>query len=402
VIGEVEAFQELETQIIRLLEGGVDGPLSDAEFNDLALRVFRFQCRCVPAYRAFVTRRGLDPDGVSRWEEIPHLPTRAFKAAPLMAGDPREAEAVFRTSGTTGGEGARGEHYIRSLSLYRASLLPNFQAHVFPDGDGLPALALLPDPAEAPESSLSYMLGEVRRDLCGGRGRFFVDPESGLRAGDFLQALTEAEGTDDPVLLAGTAFAFVRWMEEAEKEGWRVHLPEGSRIMETGGFKGRSRTVPREVLYSGLENLFGVPRTLIVNEYGMTELLSQFYEPVLAGGGGWSRRAEGEGWRKVRNEGADPARGALSGRYHRGPPWVRTRVLHPLTLDPVPAGEAGLLAHLDLANLGSVSAVLTEDIGRLVPGGFRFQGRNPGAEPRGCSLAMEDFLHGARGGRGAI
>jgi hypothetical protein len=402
VIGEVGAFQELEDQLIRLFERGVESPLPEEEFNDLALRVFRFQCRYLPAYRAFVIRRGLDPDGLSRWEEIPHLPTRAFKAARLMAGGPEEAEAVFRTSGTTGGEGVRGEHYVRSLSLYRASLLPNFQAHVLPDGEKVPVLALLPDPREAPESSLSYMLGEVVRDLCGGQGRFFMDPESGLKRGDFLHALTEAEAKAGPVLLAGTAFAFVQWMEEAEQEGWKVQLPEGSRIMETGGFKGRSRTVSREALYSGLENLFAVPRMFIVNEYGMTELLSQFYEPVLVGGVGLGPRAEGEGWSRVGKEEEDSPRGALSDRFHRGPPWVRTRVLHPLTLEPVPAGEAGVLAHLDLANVGSVAAVLTEDIGSLVPGGFRFHGRSPGAEPRGCSLAMEDFLSGGKGGQGAV
>jgi hypothetical protein len=47
---------------------------------------------------------------------------------------------------------------------------------------------------------------------------------------------------------------------------------------------------------------------------------------------------------------------------------------------------------MDLANLGSVAAVLTEDLGREVPGGFQLQGRSPGSESRGCSLAMEDFL----------
>jgi hypothetical protein len=172
--------------------------------------------------------------------------------------------------------------------------------------------------------------------------------------------------------------------------------------METGGFKGRSRTVSREDLYGGLENLFGVPRAFIVNEYGMTELLSQFYEPVLAGGGGWSPTASGEGRTEIWTEEQEPSGGRLSERFHRGPPWVRTRVLHPLTLEPVPAGETGVLAHLDLANLGSVAAVLTEDIGCLVPGGFRLQGRSPGAEPRGCSLAMEDFLYGAKGGLGAV
>jgi hypothetical protein len=112
----------------------------------------------------------------------------------------------------------------------------------------------------------------------------------------------------------------------------------------------------------------------MVNEYGMTEMLSQFYEPVL------------------RDERAH----ALSGRWHVGPPWVRTRVLDPATLDPVDPGEPGLLAHLDLANLDSVAAILTEDIGVAVHDGFRLLGRNQGAEPRGCSLAMEELLQ-ARG-----
>jgi hypothetical protein len=54
---------------------------------------------------------------------------------------------------------------------------------------------------------------------------------------------------------------------------------------------------------------------------------------------------------------------------------------------------------VDLANLGSVLAVLTEDRGTLVEGGFRLEGRVPGAEPRGCSLAMEDLLASEREGR---
>ena len=88
----------------------------------------------------------------------------------------------------------------------------------------------------------------------------------------------------------------------------------------------------------------------------------------------------------------------LAHRFHRGPPWVRTRVLDPMTLEPKAPGEVGVLAHMDLANLGSVSSILTEDLGREVPGGFQLVGRSPGSEPRGCSLAMEDFLASREGG----
>lgn len=388
-------FGELRLHLLELFRRGVEEPLSEDVFNELALRVFRFQCGANRAYGAFVQRRGVKPEGIGKWEEIPPVPTGAFKTVSLVAGEPERCEAVFRTSGTTRGRKDRGRHCVRSLDLYRAALLPNFRHHLLPGEGRPPVLALLPDPVQAPDSSLSFMVGEVKDRLLGGRGGFFADPETGVRAEAFHGALEEAVDAGEPVLLAGTAFAFVHWLEAAGKMGWVLRLPEGSRIMETGGFKGRSRALPRERLYLALENALGVPAHAIVNEYGMTELLSQFYEPVFAVAGG--NRAGGGG--EVARSGRDDE---LAGRYHRGPPWVRTRVLHPLTLEPVPHGDVGILAHLDLANLGSVSAILTEDLGRLVGGGFRLHGRSPGAEPRGCSLAMEDFLAGVEGGTDAF
>ena len=83
----------------------------------------------------------------------------------------------------------------------------------------------------------------------------------------------------------------------------------------------------------------------------------------------------------------------VEGRSHRAPPWLEIQVLAPETLDPLPQGEVGLLSFMDLANVGSVSAVLTEDLGRVdAQGGLHLQGRAPGAEPRGCSLALEGML----------
>jgi hypothetical protein len=64
-------------------------------------------------------------------------------------------------------------------------------------------------------------------------------------------------------------------------------------------------------------------------------------------------------------------------------------VLDPEDLRPVPPGEPGLLCHHDLANAGSVSVVLTEDLGRAVGGdGIEVLGRVAGAEPRGCGLLL--------------
>jgi hypothetical protein len=197
-----------------------------------------------------------------------------------------------------------------------------------------------------------------------------VDASGAIDEPRLLEVLEGATAAGTPLLLVGTAFAWVHWMDLMDARGIRLSLPRGSRIMETGGFKGRSRSVPRSELYAGLSERLGIPLAAIVNEYGMTELLSQFYEPVLSG-----------------EAPADPEE-----RYHVGPSWVRTRVLHPETLEEVPAGQEGLLCHVDLANVRSVMAVLTSDLGVRVGRGFRVLGRAPGAEPRGCSLVMEELL----------
>jgi hypothetical protein len=197
---------------------------------------------------------------------------------------------------------------------------------------------------------------------------FFADPVAGVDGSRFLDAMREAEDRGAPVLVMGTAFAWVHWLESASREGWRVRLPDGSRLMETGGFKGLAREVPRKELYAQMQVRLGLTPDRMVNEYGMTELLSQLYEPVL-------RRAGG-------------------GRVHQPPPWLRVRALHPATLEPLAPGEPGILAFHDLANLGSVSAILTEDLGWVDGEGVHLSGRVPGSEPRGCSLAMEELLGG--------
>ena len=384
-------FTALEEELIRVFDRGVESPLGDDVFNDLALRIFRFQCEVLPSYDGFARSRGRAPEDVTRWQEIPAVPTRAFKALTLISGDSDDVEQVFRTSGTTGGAASRGEHHVRSLALYRAALLPNFRAHLLPESmvhQAMPPevmapeaadlageprvslLSLIPSPLVAPDSSLSFMVDTAMRELCGGNGGYFVDPEKGIDVVGLDRALHAAEDDDRAVLIVGTAFAFVHWLDELDGEGGRYRLPSGSRIMETGGFKGRSRAVPRDDLYDELNQRLGVPLRHIVNEYGMTELLSQFYEPVIQGG----------------------APEAPSERFHLPPPWVRTQIVDPMTLEAVQEGEVGLLIHLDLANLGSVAAVLTEDLGQRVGSGFRLLGRAGDAEPRGCSLAMEELM----------
>jgi len=368
---------DLVSDLVALADAPLDRPLSDERFDALAHRVFEYQLATNATYRAFCAGRGVEPGAWPGWEAIPAVPTRAFKDLDLVSGDPAAVEATFRTSGTRAGSHRRGTHHIQSMALYRALSLPWFRANLLPDlapGDRIRIISLIPRADTLPDSSLSTMVEFVMEDVAASGSATVATPDRGVDAPALLRALGAAEADGVPVLLLGTAFAFVHAVDALTTGGHAFRLAAGSRAMETGGFKGRSREVPRDELYASIEGCVGLAPGRIVNEYGMTELLSQFYEPTL--------RA--------------PSRDTSTGsRRQIPPPWMRTRVLSPHDLSPVAPGRDGVLQHFDLGNVGSVGAVLTEDMGRAHADGFVVLGRSPGAEPRGCSLAMEELLEGS-------
>jgi len=75
-----------------------------------------------------------------------------------------------------------------------------------------------------------------------------------------------------------------------------------------------------------------------------------------------------------------------SSRPFHFPPWARVQIISPETAREVSEGETGLIRVLDLANVYSVMAVQTEDLGIRRGNGFALAGRAAAAEPRGCSL----------------
>jgi hypothetical protein len=342
--------------------------VTDDEFNALALRAFQWQfSRNAPLAR-FCERRGRTPADVTHWTSIPAVPTAAFREVALAAGSPADAEAVFRTSGTTTGGEKRGVHYVTDLSIYHFSLIPNFAECVLPDGAELTMLSLVPPARELPDSSLSQMVDVVMDRLGAPGSAHFASASQGIDDARLTGALHQAEADGRAVCLLGTSFAFVHLLDRMLARGERFSLPNGSRLMDTGGYKGRSREVAEGELRSMYQSALGIPESHCVNEYGMTEMCSQFYDSTLRDSG--------------------PRRKVV-------PPWVRTRVVDPESLQPVNPGTTGLLQHFDLANVGSVCAIQTEDLGVSEGDGFRLLGRSPGATPRGCSIAMDLLLEAA-------
>lgn len=363
--------ERLRQELLARFRRGADHPFDAPAFNTLALAAFSVQFEADDTYRAYCGRRGVGPATVDDWRRIPAVPARAFKDLVFASGPRGERSAVFATSGTSAGPARRGRHHVPDLDLYDASAAATLQHFLLPDLEACRVLSLIPPPEDLPDSSLSYMAGLARERFGAPGSGWFMSPSGGLASRRLSAALEDARGADEPVCLLGTSLAFAAWLEELAASGTRFRLPDGSRLMDTGGAKGRSRSLDSAELRHGYATALGIPDHRCVNEYGMTELCSQYYDRCL-------RR----GFREPRD---------LKGSA----PWLACVAADPDTLEPLPDGAIGVLRHVDLANLGSVVAVQTEDRGRVVDGAVELLGRTPGAEPRGCSLALELMLQQA-------
>ncbi len=358
---------------------------ADAEFNGLALVLFALQFAQNPSYRKFCEARGVKPDSLTHWSQIPAIPTVAFKELELTCLPPAERTHVFHSSGTTEQRPSRHFHCPDSLAVYEASLLPWFRDHLrWANGDWR-LVILTPPPGQVPHSSLVHMFEAIRRNAGAAAdafvGRVSEDGSWQVDFGSATWAMECSRRDGKPLLLLGTAFSFVHLLDGLNSTQLAFRLPPGSCVMETGGYKGRSRTLPKAELHALITQRLGVPPANILCEYGMSELSSQAYDCLLERRSPTRREAE-----KVMKPTASET-GALSAlRCFRFPPWARAQVVSPETGREVGDGETGLLRVFDLANVYSVLAVQTEDLAIRRGGGFELIGRAELAEPRGCSL----------------
>jgi hypothetical protein len=337
--------------------------LDPAAFDALACDVFAHQFRWNAPYAAYARSRGIRDGALPRRAiEIPAVPAAAFKDAVLSTVGAERAALWFETSGTT--QARSGRHYLESPQLYEAALLAGFDRGLLGDGARLRYLQLVPDPRERPHSSLGYMMATVARERGDGRDGWFLHGDD-LDVAGFRAAVAAAHADGVAVCIATTAFALVALLDALAAHGDGVTLPPRSRVMETGGFKGRTRVVGRDELYARAAAAFAIDQAAIVAEYGMTELSSQYYDSSATRGD--ARRIK------------EPA------------PWLQPIVVDPAGA-PLPNGIVGAIRHVDCANRSSVVAIDTEDLGVRTPAGLVLLGREEGASLRGCSLDAEALL----------
>ena len=257
-------------------------------FDSLALELFALQFKNNPAYRNICQARGATPETVEHWTRIPAVPASAFKELELSCIPSQARTAVFHSSGTTEQKPSRHFHSAESLAIYEASLWTWFKQNVFANSEfriqNSELLVLTPPPEQAQHSSLVHMFETVRRKLGAEEsvfvGKLDADNSWTLDFDAVFAALDDNSKlkTQNSKTSSGHRFLLRSFVGFLLERNLRFGLPAGSRVMETGGYKNRSRSMPKSELHALITERLGIPPENIICEYGMSELSSQAYD----------------------------------------------------------------------------------------------------------------------------
>lgn len=321
----------------------------------------------IPAYRRYLESWPLDYRQASEIWQLPFLPVSLFKQEPPLSLVPSEQVVrVMQSSATTG-------QMPSSIPLDRITATRMTKGVVkiiqdFIGGERRPYLVI-----DTQQSNLSGVELGARTAAIRALSPFASTTTYALKSNsNGVLEIDEASVkefastyTELPVLVYGfTSILWFDFVERLEHLGARLQL-KNAYVLHSGGWKKLlDRSVSKSEFSSRTAQVFGCPEVNVIDYYGMVENLGIVYPDCAAG-----------------NKHA-PVTGAIV-------------VRDPVSLQPVTEGESGILQVCSiLPNSFPGHLLLTEDVATVVnysgchcgrPGvTFRFAGRIPKAEVRGC------------------
>ena len=313
----------------------------DEQFNNIALRIFKYQAYNNNVYKDYLKYLNVSPNNISNIRDIPFIPISFFKTQTIITGDYIPV-MTFKSSGTTNSN--RSSHHIKDISLYEDSFLKAFEIF-YGDIKDYVLLALLPSYLEREDSSLIYMIDRLIKNSGNKDSGFYL-----YNIAELASKLKELEANNRKTMLFGVSFALIDLVENYELK------LNNTIVMETGGMKGMRKEITKIEMYEMLKLKLGVKS--IHSEYSMTELLSQAYS-----------KDEGK---------------------FITPPWMKVfirDIYDPFTF--IDKKKSGGINIIDLANINSCSFIETEDIGMINDdNSFEVLGRIDNSEVRGCNLLV--------------
>ncbi|MEO8146289.1 MAG: acyl transferase [Bacteroidia bacterium] len=338
---------------------------SSINFEEAALKLFRFQAEHVEIYKQYISLLKIEPFKINSINEIPFLPISFFKthkiisdqlfgigteekiASFLAMTESGKPETIFTSSGTTGS--ATSKHYVADIRWYEESFTKGFK-HFYGNIDEYCILALLPSYLERTGSSLVYMTDYLIRKSNHLDSGFYLNEMNVL-----IEKIKSLQEQKQKTILLGVTYALLDLAEQINfssiNNNWEFI------IMETGGMKGKRKEMIREEVHEILCHAFDVKT--IHSEYGMTELLSQAY-------------SKGNG-------------------IFQTPPWMQILIRDINDSKNIIANnQTGGINIIDLANVYSCAFIATQDLGRKYnDNSFEVLGRFDDSDLRGCNLMVQ-------------
>jgi len=232
--------KDILKDIKNLIETGYDRPNDDAEFNDISLRLFRYQYENCEPYKRFCESKDLTPSNVNEWKDIPAIPAEALKYNDVACFPLEQAAHVFMTSGTTNPE-KRGKSYrnASNMELFDATYRVEFKRYLTPDKKKFKALMMAPPLELIPDSEHSpHAYGyKLVIESCISEPVFVIGKD-GFNIKLLIDSLKQAEATGEPIMVIGAPFGFLPFFDYCKESGIKFQLPDGSRAADGGCLKG--------------------------------------------------------------------------------------------------------------------------------------------------------------------
>jgi len=366
----MSALIEIEQGIESLLMEppyGMDPQQRQRTLLALLKKELAYACDRNPLFRNYVEQWPMDFRGAEEIANLPYLPVGVFKANPPLAlVDGDDIKRTLTSSATTGQmpsrvvlDAATAKRMTKAVTaIFRDFIGPARRPYLVIDTpQNLAAQSQMGARGAAIQGLRSFATEVVSCLGSGAEGDLTLDVEKLLASA--------AKWKDSDVLVYG--FTYVIWthlVQPLQGQGITLDLP-GVRVLHSGGWKRlEQRAVTRDVFVQGVASVFGCAADRVVDYYGMVENVGVIYPDCDQGN-------------------------------KHVPAFAEVIVRDPLSLAPVKAGERGLIQVCSVLPTSFPGfLLLTEDMADVVGYdncscgrsgiSFRFAGRAPKAELRGC------------------
>ncbi len=346
---------------------GADPPQRNRALLALLKKELAYACDRNPQFRNYVENWPIDFCTAKRIADLPYLPVGVFKADPPLAlVGTDDVKRTLTSSATTAQvpsrvvlDGATARRMVKGvITIIRDFIGPERRPYLVIDTEAnLAAHSELGARGAAIQSLSSFATETV---CCLRPGK---DGDSSLDVEKLLACAAKWKHSE--VLVYG--FTHVIWtqlVEPLQRQDISFDVPN-VRVLHSGGWKRlEQQAVTRDVFTRGVASIFGCSPDRIIDYYGMVENVGVIYPDCDHGN-------------------------------KHVPAFADVIVRNPLTLAPVQRGERGLIQVCSVLPTSFPGfLLLTEDMAEVIdyeecPCGrrgtsFRFAGRAPKAEVRGC------------------